>query len=546
MRFCMSRMNRHRITGKLVSIGLAMAVTMSLMPVSVGSAYAEDGTTEYPAAAQDDVIAEDVSAAEASLDLEKALTAELPDDTNIESIDIETEDFAASDVEVLDPEGLLDIAVEEDDGLEEDGIIEEEVVSAEAEETEEDIMMAASGENSSDEDAEEPGLDGGNAEHIDIPDLFEKLRISMDDFSGDSDGLLTAADSINYKNQNAIPSSYHNLTITQSGSTVSVSGEVKKPYYICRLYVDGTEMYFNGKSLENQNIRKLSNALTINMNGFDTGYHTVALLISKNSSSYNDRVDIIGRTHMVTNKITDRPNSNGVFDVYSSYFNYYPYGSFGNSAGNLYMEYSANGGKSWQRSGYMKYNLVTTASSQGYKIGGLRAKTTYKTRIRYGESVQYPKGLGGDDKYHFFGGPVLNTTTIKTGSASKPKIKSVTLKATKVKYHKLRWPGYYNVVGGSVFWHNSYVEKFYTAKVKVTVKLKKKPGTAGVFISLLGQTKWKKGNKKKYTVTFTPTYNYWVKNPHSGKYKLQVQVYSGQNKSWGGYSPVYSKKKKVR
>jgi hypothetical protein len=210
------------------------------------------------------------------------------------------------------------------------------------------------------------------------------------------------------------------------------------------------------------------------------------------------------------------------------------------------MEYSANGGKSWQRSGYMKYNMITTASRQGYKISGLRAKTTYKTRIRYGEYVTYQTGAGGDGRSYFFGGPVLNTTTIKTGSSTKPKIKSVTLKATKVKYHKLKWPGYYNVVGGSVFWHNSYVEKFYTAKVKVTVKLKKKPGTNGVFISLLGQTKWKKGNKKKYTITFTPTYNYWLKNPRSGKYKLQVQVYSGQNSSWGGYSPVYSKKKKVR
>ena len=106
-RYSMSRMDRHRITRKLASIGLAMAVTMSLMPVSVGSAYAEDGTTEYLAAAQDDVIAEDVSAAEASLDLEETLTAEPAEDIETTYTDIETEGFAASDVEVLVPEDLL-------------------------------------------------------------------------------------------------------------------------------------------------------------------------------------------------------------------------------------------------------------------------------------------------------------------------------------------------------------------------------------------------------------------------------------------------------
>ena len=416
------------------------------------------------------------------------------------------------------------------------------MVSAEAEETEEDLMVAASGEYTSEkEESEDADLGGGNVERLYIPSIFEDMGVSLDDASGDAEGLMAAAGNTDFNYAGKIPSSKYNLTITSSGNTAVINGTISSPWMAAAVYVDGTLVSeFSGT------IRKFSN-YSFNMSSYvGTGYHTVIVVVRSKNSDDTYTVDIVGKKRMVCNTITDRPNSNGVFDVYSSYFNYYPYGSFGNSAGNLYMEYSSNGGKSWQRSGYMKYNLITTASSQGYKIGGLRAKTTYKTRIRYGTYAVYSKDNGGDGKSYFFGGPVLNTTTIKTGSASKPKIKSVTLKATKVKYHKLRCPGYYNVVGGSVFWHNSYVEKFYTAKVKVTVKLKKKPGTAGVFISLLGQTKWKKGNKKKYTVTFTPTYNYWVKNPHSGKYKLQVQVYSGQNSSWGGYSPVYSKKKKVR
>ena len=545
MRFRMSRMNRHRITGKLVSIGLAMAVTMSLMPISVGSVYAEEDGLDYRAVAEDLAAVEDVAAAEDEAveeytDPGEDVAVELPDDADIESVDIETEDYAASG-EVLAPEELLDYSVDEDASLEEDGILEDEGAAVYAEETEADIMLDASGEvmpETTDSDEENTG---GNVERLYIPSVFEKMGVSLDESSADAKGLLYAAGNTDFNYAGYISSDKYNLTITSSGNMAVINGTISSPWSAAAVYVDGVQV-----SELSGTVRKFTN-YSFNLSSYvGTGYHTVMVVVRYKKTDGSYTVDLVGKKRMICNTITDRPNSNGVFDVYSSYFNYYPYGSFGNSAGNLYMEYSANGGRSWQRSGYMKYNMITTASSQGYKIGGLRAKTTYRTRIRYGTYATYLKDNGGDGKSYFFGGPVLNTTTIKTGSSSKPKIKSVTLKATKVKYHKLRWPGYYNVVGGSVFWHNSYVEKFYTAKVKVTVKLKKKPGTNGVFISLLGQTKWKKGNKKKYTVTFTPTYNYWVKNPRSGKYKLQVQVYSGQNSSWGGYSPVYSKKKKVR
>ena len=545
MRFRMSRMNRHRITGKLVSIGLAMAVTMSLMPISVGSVYAEEDGLDYRAVAEDLVAVEDVAAAEDEAveeytDPGEDVAVELPDDADIESVDIETGDYAAPG-EVLAPEGFLDYSVDEDASLEEDGILEDEGAAVYAEETEAGIMLAASGEVMPETTDSDEKNTGGNVERLYIPSVFEKMGVSLDESSADAKGLLYAAGNTDFNYAGYIPSDKYNLTITSSGNMAVINGTISSPWSAAAVYVDGVQV-----SELSGTVRKFTN-YSFNLSSYvGTGYHTVMVVVRYKKTDGSYTVDLVGKKRMICNTITDRPNSNGVFDVYSSYFNYYPYGSFGNSAGNLYMEYSANGGRSWQRSGYMKYNMITTASSQGYKIGGLKAKTTYRTRIRYGTYATYLKDNGGDGKSYFFGGPVLNTTTIKTGSSTKPKIKSVTLKATKVKYHKLRWPGYYNVVGGSVFWHNSYVEKFYTAKVKVTVKLKKKPGTNGVFISLLGQTKWKKGNKKKYTVTFTPTYNYWVKNPRSGKYKLQVQVYSGQNSSWGGYSPVYSKKKKVR
>ena len=105
------------------------------------AAYAEDGNLEYQAeAVQDFVASEDVSAAEEYPDLEETIAAGLSDDADIEYVDIETEDFTASDENVLSPEELLDFTVEEDAGLEEDGIIDDKA-AVDAEETEEDRML---------------------------------------------------------------------------------------------------------------------------------------------------------------------------------------------------------------------------------------------------------------------------------------------------------------------------------------------------------------------------------------------------------------------
>lgn len=511
-----------------LAVAFAMSLALAAQPVSAADtdtadefSFSEDILEE---SSQSDYSIENMDIPEEDLSV---LPADVETEENFITDDLISEDAGGEDT--LE-DGILDFP-------EEEGVSEDEFLLEAAEEDSLSGLEETASTESSEIEAAGPG--GGNVEQFTDPVLLEKMGIGVSGSDSDPDGLIYAADStINYVYHytGKLPASvYSGISIKQSGSTVTVSvkGSLPSGYSFINLGVDFNPVLdISGKK---------TGTWKINMNAYETGYHTIVLSLSDGTNA-----GIVGRTKLVSNRITDRPTSNGVFDVYSSYFNYYPYGSFGNSAGTLYMEYSANGGKTWQRSGYMRYNLITTASAQGYKISGLKPKTTYRTRIRYGEYVTYETDAGGDGRSYFFGGPVLNTTTIKTGSSTKPKIKSVTLTATKVKYHKLKWPGYYNVVGGSVFWHSSYVERFYTAKVKVTVTLKKKPGTNGVFISLLGQTKWKKGNKKKYTVTFTPTYNYWVKNPHSGKYKLTVQVYSGQNKDWGGYSPVVSKNKKVR
>ena len=226
-----------------------------------------------------------------------------------------------------------------------------------------------------------------------------------------------------------------------------------------------------------------------------------------------------------------KPDYSGTFTAYSTYFNWYPFDSFKNSyavayiAGSpyyLYMEYSTNG-KKWKRSGKIQGNGFTTLKDQGFKISGLKPNRKYKTRIYYGDI--YGNKLS----------PVRSTGTIRTGAKSKPAVKSVTAKATKVKLHKVKHYGYYTGV-------YLYTEKYYTYNIKVSVKLKKKPGTKGIWLN----GRFLKGNKKKYTTTFVPLYGgYSAKKPR-GNIKFTVELQSGQSKIYGGYSPKWKKTMKLK
>ena len=326
------------------------------------------------------------------------------------------------------------------------------------------------------------------------------------------------------------------VSFAGKNNSITIKGSInaaytKKPYYYCfgKVYIDGVEIGdFKNTSAA------VDKTFSLNGYGFDTGYHTVFLQI--NNKSTGNTLDLLYRTHVSYNDITARPTYNGVFEVYTKSFTYYPYNMYmANQAGKLYMEYSSNGGKTWKRTGYMQANLIELAIQQAYSIGGLKANTVYKTRIRYGTYVTYETDYKGDGKTYFFGGPVLNTTTIKTGKPNKPKIKSIKVKAVKVKYHKIRHHGQYTGV-------YLYTEKFYTCKFKITIKLKKKPGTRGIMVN----GRYLKGNKKKYTTTFTPYPNYYTKRPPKGLKKYKVSVCSVQNKSFGGYSPSKTKKVKIR
>lgn len=371
-------------------------------------------------------------------------------------------------------------------------------------------------------------------------DIVEELPVENLDVPDDAvvgDDLVVLAVSGDELVSKAVS---HTVSITQSGGTVSIKGSVPAQYMLGGVIVDRT---FVSQQIFGNSINYSFN---INNGKFDTGYHTVAVGIYKKNAdgTAGDVADVVVKNYISCNTITDKPSYVGSYEVYSNYFNIYPFqmSAFGLYAPKLYLEYSGDGGKTWKRSGYMKPSGIKLAIEEGYKISGLQPNTTYQTRLRYGEYVTYSTSYGGDGKEYFFGGPALTSKTIKTGMATAPLVKSVSLKAVKVKRHKVRHYGYYTGV-------YLYTERYYTCKFKVTVKLKKKPGTKGIWVSVnegFGHTQFLQGDKKTYTYTFTPNVNYFGRKPKKCKLNYTVTVRSGQSKSCGGYSPSWSKSRRLK
>ena len=541
-----SRQGIRRSSKKLISVAMALVLTAAYLPLAPCTAFAGDGDNRYAEESVAYLVGEDGTetpiSEEELKELRENSLPDYPEEIEVvvneqdseEALELDGAyedfengsgpDFAAdasggsgdagtgeegeveTGEEVEDGEELEDFeeAFEDGDGLDPagEGIDGEETFLPDGE-------PAADG-NADTEQTPEDTSDwgGGNAEHIDMPALRGKY--------GKKSG-----NNLNYATRHALPSTDYNVNITQSGNKVSVVGTIKPAYRFTALYVDLTAVY----SLSSTSVN-----LTVNMSAFSTGYHTVVLLVSSADGS-NTPIDLIGRTYLVSNNIVAQPGYKGRFEVYAKYFNFYPYNMLlQNQEGDLYLEYKTPKAKKWSRTGYMRANMIKLYVDQVYRISGLKAKKTYKTRLRYGTYVTYPTGVGGDGQSHFFGGPALKSTTIKTGSASGPKVRSATARAVNVRYHQVVHRGVYTGV-------YLYTEKFYTCKIQVTVNLKKKPGTKGIFLN----GKWMKGNRTSYTKTFSPYPNYYVNHPARGGYKYSVTVCSGQNRSWGGYSPNWSK-----
>lgn len=305
-----------------------------------------------------------------------------------------------------------------------------------------------------------------------------------------------------------------NASPNYTSAQVNIAASVSSSYRIGNFYVFNTKPFSSAsyKSIVYRTNSAGSVNINIPMRSHSTGYYYVGFeLLNKDGSSTN--MIVFYDNSIYFNYISAVPDTSGSYEVYHNYFTYMKLVDPNLITNRLYLEYSTNG-TNWRAFGPMTY-----ASS--YSFGGLKPNKKYRIRFYYGR----------DTASGFLKGPYSAVKIIKTGKGKKPKIKSVTVKATKVKKHTVRRYGYYTGVYLGKYYYYSY-------NLKITVRLKKKPGTKGIYINGVK----KKGNKKKYTMTIKNCSAY--SRPRGKKFK--VYVYSYQNASYGGYSPLYSKNKKVR
>ena len=319
-----------------------------------------------------------------------------------------------------------------------------------------------------------------------------------------------------------------------SNGIVTVGGYIEDTgYSFDSIYVDDKEVISSGDSVYG----KTGFSATINMKNYDVGYHMIVAYLNYNGSYsgyylYQDYVPtyIYGKP---SNKLS----------TYYTYINKFTTWYNGSSYSydpscDVYLMYK-NGKKSWTKK---NYGPVSTSSYTVSKCSGFKPNSTIKVRYLYAKRFEY-NGV----QYAFTGRTTKKyskTVTIKT-AYKKPKVKSIKISKVKVKVHK--WKVHYanriryvkstgRIISVTPLYHTY---RSYQTRFKVTARFKKKQGVAGVCIRTKNLYAWKKGNKKKYSVTFT------LSGKKKGK-KTTVSVESYRSKTYGGYSKKYKKKLKIR
>jgi len=380
-----------------------------------------------------------------------------------------------------------------------------------------------------------PAEDAADADAVtdsDVPAEPEETAEEESDamllaFSAESDVQLQAA---------ANDADLYSFTLKRSGKSLIISAAFKdSPIYqdpsvlykkenmrFQGIFVDGTQIgkAFNSAALANYKVTPSSLG--------SPGIHEVTLLIHYQKDSTEPEelnafdVQSYSRTYRVG--ILTKPSAKGSIEAYSKYIAYTSPVDGNLVNYKLFLEYRSRGlkAKKWSKwskpQGPMNY-------LQSRKITKLKPNRWYQIRTYYGVYTNGQWFTGKQEKKFLYCG------SYRTGMAKKPAVKSVTVKAYNVKKKKEKVYGYYTGL---------YLGKrtYYKYKIKITVKLKKKPGTKGIWIN----GKKFKGNKKTYTIKLGPYTNY---SKPKGK-KFTVAIYTYHNAKYGGYSPMYQTKKKVK
>jgi len=300
-----------------------------------------------------------------------------------------------------------------------------------------------------------------------------------------------------------------------SKGILTVKGYSPDENFHCLMIDEGkTDEYYSGINGEKNFTFK------IDTKKYAIGYHTLsAKLYDSGKVIYAEKAF----PSLIYDKETIKKNSNFLI-VGSNFVVFTPYFTVNNDAGVFYAQMGK--GNSWKG----VFGPFTSYSGKKItKLEGstkLKPNTTYKIRAFYYKNTKY-----GGTSYPFIG-PYSNVITFKTGKAKAPKIKSISAKCVSQKKKKLYSPGRWDAGG---VWHPAYSGTTWETKFKVTVKLKKKPGTKGVYIG----GKKVKGNKKTYKVTITSS------GKLKGK-KIKVGVCSYNDNKVGSYSPEVKKAVKIK
>ena len=254
---------------------------------------------------------------------------------------------------------------------------------------------------------------------------------------------------------------------------------------------------------------------------FDIGYHTLSVkLYSGEIINFPNAFP----TFIYDNNLTIKKNTNFLYTG-SNYVVFTP-DFWVNDDNGISLGVQIGKGDEW---GDVYGNFK---SYVGQKITKLNSNTNLKPDTEYKIRIFYYKNTTYGGKTYTFKSDFSNVVTFKTGKEKAPSIKSISAKCISQKKHAIGNSAYWDANG--VF-HPAYHAKIWQTKYKVTVKLKKKPGTKGIYIG----GKKVKGNKKTYTVTFTDS------GKLKGK-KLKIGVLSYNDNEIGAYSPSVAKSVKIK
>lgn len=273
--------------------------------------------------------------------------------------------------------------------------------------------------------------------------------------------------------------------------------------------------------------------IKLNMSQYSVGYHTVRVYYNYYSGSETNPskyTDYVSKTNVLANIVAYPSNSLSQYETYSTYFFFTSGANYSKDTSCVqYIDYKRKDESAWKTRA-----LRDRAGTQYQRdLNGLTPNKEYQARVYYvKENANHTQIICK--------GPYSNVVTFRSGKAKTP-VKSFTLKAYKVKrkkqyyYAGRRYFVRYGLVWSKPIYRYRY---YYQYKLKAIVKMKKKPRAAGANIC----GKWVKGNKKKYTKALG-TFTSYAKPK---KRKMTVSFYTYLDRTYGGYSPIYKKKVRIK